>query len=65
MEKIHHVVCVYKQAEMEKKAEKRKNEGDNHLVEAQIKFSKTKGKYSGGSAKAICKITCRNKKHGS
>ncbi len=54
-----------KQAEMEKKAEKRKKEGDHYLVEAQMKFTKTKGKYSGGAAKSICKITCRNKKHGS
>ena len=54
-----------KQADMEKKAEKRKDEGDHHLVEAQMKFAKTKGKYSGGAAKSICKITCRKKKHGS
>ena len=33
-----------KQAEMEKKAAKRKAEGDNHLVKAQMEYSKTKGK---------------------
>ena len=54
-----------KQAEMEKKAAKRKAEGDNHLVKAQMEYSKTKGKWSGGHAKSMCKITCRNKKHGS
>ena len=54
-----------KHSDMQKKAEKRKNEGNHHLVEAQMKFAKTKGKYSGGAAKSICKITCRKKKHGS
>jgi len=53
-----------KQAEMEKKAAKRKVEGDNHLVKGHIEYSKTKGKWSGGHAKSMCKITCRNKKHG-
>ena len=54
-----------KQAELEKRAIKRKAEGDHHLVKAQMDSAKTKGKYSGGASKSICKITCRNKKHGS
>ena len=54
-----------KQDQMEKKAAKRKAEADNYLVKGQMEHSKTKGKYSGGHAKSICKITCRNKKHGS
>ena len=49
---------------MEKKAAKRKAEGDHFLVKGQMEYSKTKGKYCGGAAKSICKITCRNKKHG-
>ena len=53
-----------KQAEMEKKAEKRKNEGDHYLVKGQMLHSKSKGKGSGAVSKSICKITCRNKKHG-
>ena len=53
-----------KQDQMEKKAEKRKTEGDHYLVKGHMKFSKTKGKYCGGVSKSICKITCRNKKHG-
>ena len=54
-----------KQAEMEKKAEKRKNEGDHYYVKGQMLHSKSKGKGSGAVSKSICKITCRNKKHGS
>ena len=54
-----------KQAEMEKKAAKRKVEGDHFFVKGQREYSKTKGKWSGGHAKSMCKITCRNKKHGS
>ena len=54
-----------KQAEMEKKAAKRKTEGDHFFVKGQMEHSKTKGKWSGGHAKSTCKITCRNKKHGS
>ena len=54
-----------KQDQMEKKAAKRKAEGDHYFVKGQMEHSKTKGKYSGGAAKSICKITCRNKKHGS
>ena len=54
-----------KQSDMEKRATKRKAEGDNHLVEFQMEHSKTKGKYSGRVSKQICKITCRNKKRGS
>ena len=54
-----------KQAEMEKKAAKRKVEGDHFFVKGQMEHSKTKGKWSGGHAKSMCKITCRNKKHGS
>tara|TARA_B100000963_G_scaffold88820_1_gene76405 strand:+ start:802 stop:1077 length:276 start_codon:yes stop_codon:yes gene_type:complete len=54
-----------KQAEMEKKAEKRKNEGDHYYVKGQMEHSKSKGKGSGAVSKSICKITCRNKKHGS
>ena len=54
-----------KESEMEKSAEKRKNEGDHYFVKGRMEFSKTKGKYSGSVAKSICKITCRNKKHGS
>ena len=53
-----------KQDQMEKKAEKRKTEGDHIFVKAHMKYSKTKGKYCGGVSKSICKITCRNKKHG-
>jgi len=53
-----------KQDQMEKKAEKRKAEGDHYLVKGHMKYSKTKGKYCGGVSKSICKITCRNKKHG-
>ena len=52
-----------KQAEMEKKAEKRKNEGDHYYVKGQMEYSKTKGKHCGSVSKSICKITCRNKKH--
>ena len=36
-----------KQDQMEKKAAKRKAEGDNYLVKGQMEHSKTKGKYSG------------------
>ena len=54
-----------KQAQLEKQAAKRKAEGYHFLVKAQMDFAKTKGKYSGGASKSICKITCRNKKHGS
>ena len=54
-----------KQAEMEKKAEKRKNEGDHYYVKGQMEYAKTKGKHCGSVSKSICKITCRNKKHGS
>lgn len=53
-----------KQDQMEKKAEKRKAEGDHLFVKWQMNYSKTKGKFCGGAAKSICKITCRNKKHG-
>ena len=53
-----------KQDQMEKKAAKRKVEGDHYLVKGQMEHSKTKGKWSGGHAKSMCKITCRNKKHG-
>lgn len=54
-----------KEAEMEKKSEKRKNEGDHCYVKGQMEYSKTKGKHCGSVSKSICKITCRNKKHGS
>ena len=54
-----------KQAEMEKKAAKRKAEGDHFFVKGQMEHSKTKGKWSGAHAKSTCKITCKNKKHGS
>ena len=54
-----------KEAEMEKKSEKRKNEGDHYYVKGQMEYSKTKGKHCGSVSKSICKITCRNKKHGS
>ena len=53
-----------KQDQMEKKAEKRKAEGDHFFVKGQMEYSKTKGKHCGGVSKSICKITCRNKKHG-
>ena len=53
-----------KQAEMEKKALKRKAEGNHNLVNHRLKWSKTKGKHSGSVAKSTCKITCKNKKHG-
>lgn len=54
-----------KQTEMEKHAAKRKAEGDHMWVKGQMEYSKTKGKYCGGAARSICKITCRDKKHGS
>jgi hypothetical protein len=54
-----------KQAQLEKQSAKRKAEGDHFLVKEQMDFAKTKGKYSGSVSKSICKITCRNKKHGS
>ena len=54
-----------KQSDMEKKAFKRKAEGDNYLVKFKMEHPDTKGKYSGTVSKQICKITCRNKKHGS
>ena len=46
-----------KQAEMEKRATKRKNEGDHFML---------KGRGNNGRRwnKSLCKITCRNKKHG-
>ena len=53
-----------KQDQMEKKAAKRKAEGDHYLVKGQMEHSKSKGKGSGAVSKSICKITCRNKKHG-
>ena len=53
-----------KQSDMEKKAANRKAEGDHHFVKFKMENSNTKGKYSGQVAKTICKITCRNKKHG-
>ena len=54
-----------KQAEMEKQSAKRKAEGDHMFVKGQMEYSKTKGKHCGSVSKSICKITCRNKKHGS
>ncbi len=54
-----------KQTEMEKHAAKRKAEGDHYFVKGQMEYSKTKGKHCGSVSKSICKITCRNKKHGS
>jgi hypothetical protein len=54
-----------KQAQLEKQAVKRKAEGDHHFIKYKMNFAKTKGKYCGRVAKTICKITCRNKKHGS
>jgi len=54
-----------KQADMEKKAQKHKNEGDHHYVKWRLEYSKTKGKHCGSVSKSLCKITCRNKKHGS
>ena len=36
------------QDQMEKKAAKRKAEGDHYLVKGQMEHSKTKGKWSGG-----------------
>ena len=54
-----------KEDQMEKRAANRKAEGDHYLVKGHMKYSKTKGKYCGGVSKSICKITCRNKKHGS
>ena len=44
---------------MEKKAEKRKNEGDHYFVKGQMEHSKSKGKGSGAVSKSICKITCK------
>ena len=54
-----------KQDQMEKHAAKRKAEGDHIFVKGQMEYSKTKGKHCGSVSKSICKITCRNKKHGS
>jgi len=53
-----------KQDQMEKHAAKRKAEGDHYFVKGQMEYSKTKGKHCGSVSKSICKITCRNKKHG-
>tara|TARA_B100001093_G_C26857941_1_gene1028386 strand:+ start:5208 stop:5483 length:276 start_codon:yes stop_codon:yes gene_type:complete len=53
-----------KQEQLEKNAAKRKAEGDHMWVKGQMEYSKTKGKYCGGAARSICKITCRDKKHG-
>ena len=54
-----------KQDQMEKHSAKRKAEGDHMFVKGQMEYSKTKGKHCGSVSKSICKITCRNKKHGS
>ena len=48
-----------KQANMEKTTKKK--EDDNYLVEFHMKSSKNKGKHGAGTAKSICKITCKNK----
>ena len=53
-----------KQDQMEKHSAKRKAEGDHYFVKGQMEYSKTKGKHCGSVSKSICKITCRNKKHG-
>ena len=53
-----------KEAELERNAANKNAKGDNYLVKSHMEFSKTKGKWSAGQAKTMCKITCRNKKHG-
>ena len=53
-----------KQDQMEKHSAKRKAEGDHYFVKGHMEYSKTKGKHCGSVSKSICKITCRNKKHG-
>ena len=53
-----------KQAEIEKKAEKRKNEGNHSNIDFRNVSKEYKGKLSAKGAKKLCKITCKNKKHG-
>lgn len=51
-----------KQAELEKKAAKRKQEGDHSFIKWKQKCD-SKGKNGGkGGGKSMCKITCKNKK---
>ena len=52
-----------KAAELEKKAIKRKNEGNHKYLDLDNKQNKGKGSLYHG--KNMCKITCRDKKHGS
>ena len=54
-----------KEAELEKRREKIKNEGNHFQIDFKNMCKTVKGAKGGtGLGKKMCKITCRDKKHG-
>ena len=51
-----------KQADLEKKAKKRKNEGNHSSIATKQKYTQ-KGQVGEKRTTSMCKITCRDKKH--
>ena len=54
-----------KEAELEKRGERVKNEGNHNYINFKNMCKDAKGTKGAGVVKSMCKTTCRNKKHGS